>query len=400
MGIVPGISVSGCFLESIVAVDETDSTPFSDTAKGKDWLARWEKNIISDARNRYCDKEMGEELGWKVSPFLNGFYYGYLATRDAKWIEMLIDWTDACIRRGIKEPDGFIGWPKGNGGGGESSEFMADSLLGEAMMLRTVVLMSDVIRKGPGLKKTYGAKADGYIALAEKTFKKWDSRDCWRQVPGGGVWVVPDFGIDSKKGGWSAGYAERKTTGFTNPANKENHIARWMLAMYDVTNKAIYRERAKDWFGVMAARMKLRKNGKYFVWNYWDPAGPWDYKPDGSPKHWVGVHPNGGYYDIDVEAIVSAFEHKIVFGRSQIEILIATNRDFMWNQKVEGAKFQRIDGGEADSRWQNSPGVLWEALVPHDQTLRKIFIANHNPSSWSGLTLTPWFLTISKPTPE
>jgi hypothetical protein len=38
----------------------------------KEWLARWEKNILGDARNRYCDREMGEEIGWLVSPFLNG----------------------------------------------------------------------------------------------------------------------------------------------------------------------------------------------------------------------------------------------------------------------------------------------------------------------------------------
>ena len=36
----------------------------------KDWLARWEKRILNDARNRYCDREMGEEIGWLVSPFL------------------------------------------------------------------------------------------------------------------------------------------------------------------------------------------------------------------------------------------------------------------------------------------------------------------------------------------
>jgi hypothetical protein len=39
----------------------------------KDWEARWEQNILGDQRNRYCDKEMGEEIGWTVSPFLNGF---------------------------------------------------------------------------------------------------------------------------------------------------------------------------------------------------------------------------------------------------------------------------------------------------------------------------------------
>ena len=42
-----------------------------DKALAGQWLGRWEKNIVSDARNRYCDREMGEEIGWLVSPFLN-----------------------------------------------------------------------------------------------------------------------------------------------------------------------------------------------------------------------------------------------------------------------------------------------------------------------------------------
>ena len=71
----------------------------------QDWLARWEKNILSDSRNRYCDKEMGEELGWLVSPFLNGFYYGYLATRDPKWVAMLT------------RLDGFLHQTRGQGTG-------------------------------------------------------------------------------------------------------------------------------------------------------------------------------------------------------------------------------------------------------------------------------------------
>jgi len=64
----------------------------------------------------------------------------------------------------------------------------------------------------------------------------------------------------------------------------------------------------------------------------------------------------------------------------------------MWNHKINGAKFQRIDGGSSDSRWRNSTGVLWVALVPHDETLRTIFEANHNPASWGGLSTTPWYL--------
>jgi len=142
----------------------------------------------------------------------------------------------------------------------------------------------------------------------------------------------------------------------------------------------------------MKTRLQTRAAGKYFVWNYWEPAGPWDHKPDGSLSSWVGVHPNGGYYGIDVEGIVAAYEHGLVFTKDDLQRLIATNRDFMWNQQISGAKFQRIDGGEPDARWKDSPGVLWTALVPYDETLRKIFLANHNPAGWDGLAKAPWFL--------
>ncbi|MFI5385105.1 MAG: hypothetical protein ACHQ50_03200 [Fimbriimonadales bacterium] len=371
----------------------------------QDWMARWEKNILGDSRNRYCDKETGEEIGWLISPFLDGFYNGYLATHDTKWIDRLIDWTDSWIGRGVKEPDGYIGWPKAGTGGLVEDQLFTDSLLGEAMGFRPVVLLSGLILKDPSLRKAYGSKAVSYLALAEKTFQKWDSRGCWRDVKEGGLWVVPAFGLDMKGpriartdanldpqslASWTAGYANRTKYGFSNPANKENAIAEWMIALYDVTKKRIYRERAEKWFRVMKSR--IRTKGGHLVWNYWDPAGPWDYKPDGTTRHWVGVHPNGGYYGIDVAAMVLAYEHGIVFTKADIDQLIATNRDFMWNHEIQGAKFSRMDGGDADPRWKNSPGVLWTGLLPYDSNLRKVFEANHDPSSWGGLAATPWYV--------
>jgi hypothetical protein len=260
------------------------------------------------------------------------------------------------------------------------------------MGLRPIVLMSGEIQRTPALKEKFGSRAEAWLKLAGEVFEKWDSRGCWREIKEGGLWVVPAFGIDAKAGGWTDGYARRAAEGFSNPDNKQNHIARWLLAMHDVTKKPVYRERAEKWFRLMKSRMKTREGGKYFIWNYWDPAGPWDYKSDGSTRHWVGVHPNGGYYAIDVEGIVAAFEHGLAFTRDDLQRLIATNHDFMWNQQVKSARFKRIDGGEPDARWKDSPGVLWTALVPYDGTLRKIFLENHNPAGWGGLAATPWFL--------
>lgn len=388
-----GIAMMGwAFRSSFAAGTGEAGQPVKEDPLARDWLPRWERYITSAMRNRYCDREMGEEIGWLVSPFLNGFYYGYLATKDTRWLDYLVDWSDSWVRRSVKEPDGYLGWPKP---GGASTnvvpDLVTDNQLGEAMALRPMVRMASLVRQTPDLKAKYGEKAEEYLALAERLFEKWDRRGCWREAKEGGVWVVPPFGLDLEKGTWTEGYERRTTDGFSMPANKQNKIALWLLALYDATKKPIYRERAEKWWRQMRSRMRVRE-GKYYVWNYWDPAGPWDYKPDGTPKHWIGVHPNGGYYAIDVEGIVAAYEHGLVFDKDVIERLIATNRDFMWNGQVEGAKFQRIDGGKPDPRWQNTPGVLWTALVPYDATLRQVFEANHNPASWGGLSTAPWYI--------
>jgi len=376
-----------------------DASLMLDPSRANQWLAQWEQHILEESKSRYCDRENGEEIGWLITPFLNGLYYGYQATRDAKWVEHLVDWADSWIKRGVKEPDGFVGWPKSGTSGVFEKDLFADSLLGEAMALRPLVFMAHEILKKASLKQKFGAQAQSYIHLAEHTFEKWDSRGCWREVAQGGVWVVPAFGIDRQTGKWTEAYSRRQVEGFSNPDNKQNHIARWLLAMHDATGKAVYKERSQKWFQVMKSRLKTREDGKYLAWNYWEPAGPWDYKADGSTRHWVGVHPNGGYYAIDVEGIVAAFEHGLVFTKEDIQRLVATNRDFMWNQQVVSASFRRIDGGKPDPRWKDTPGVLWIPLVPYDRKLRAIFLRNHNPASWNGLVATPWFIERLKSGP-
>ena len=373
-----------------LAPQAAGAQPLLDPATARDWLARWEPYILSSARRRYCDREVGEGVGWRVSPFLNGFYYGYRATRDPKWLDLLVDWADSWIRRGVPEPDGFTGWPAQDPDGPGSGGIFAGSLLGEAMALRPLAMMAAAVLGSPALQARWGAPARRYLELARRTFDKWNSRGAWRAVEGGGVWVEPGFGIDRQTGKWTAAFERRAETGLTHPDNKQNLIALWLLALADATGERAYADRAAEWFRLMRSRLQPRQGGRYLVWNYWEPAGPWDYKPDGSTRHWVGVHPNGGYYRIDVSGMAAAFEHRLVFTREEIDRLIATNRDFMWNRELRPARFQRIDGGPPDPRWKDSPGLLWTELAPWDETLRNIFLANHNPASWDGLGTTPY----------
>jgi len=344
-----------------------------DSAKVADWEARWEKNIIGEARNRYCEKEMGEEIGWVMSPLLNGFFYGYMATGDAKWVRRLVDCTDAWIRRAVTEPDGYLGWPKVGAAGTPVDgldDFYADSLLGEAMAMRPIVLMSKQILVAPQLKELYGAKAESYIRLSEKIFEKWNRRGAWRNAEGGGMMsVVLPFGIDQNKSTWTDGYDKRNASGngHSHPNNKANLVASWLLAMFDATQQPIYKERAEKWFLLMKSRMTLQDDNSYQIWNYWQPAGAWDFNSIGLPKHWIGVHPKAGYYDIDVECIVTAFEHGVVFNNDDINRLIAT--------------------ALTDKRY-------WTALVPYNESIQKNFEENNEPDSWSGLSDTPWYLAL------
>jgi hypothetical protein len=355
------------------------SIPRMDDARYHDWLARWQTHIVADARNRYCDKENGEEIGWLLTPFLDGFYYGHVATDDPRWVDRLVDWADSWIQRGVKEPDGFLGWPKPKAAGtvvDRLDDFDADSLLGEAMALRPVVLMARRILASPTLEAKYGAKARGYLKLAEQVYEKWDRRGAWRETKDGGmITVVLPFGIDRSTGGWTDGYARRNEpgAGFSHPENKANHVARWLLALYDATGKPVYKDRAERWFRLMKSRMTIKPDGKtYPIWNYWQPAGAWDYKPGGAPKHWVGVHPNPGYYEIDVHGIVDAYEHGLVFDRRDIDRLVAT--------------------ALAERRY-------WTALAPYSPEIRQHIEATLKPDSWGGLGAVPWYLSL-QPRPD
>ncbi|HTR16696.1 MAG TPA: hypothetical protein VMI52_06650 [Acetobacteraceae bacterium] len=348
-----------------------------DPDKRAAWLERWQKNILAELRNRYCDSAMGEEIGWLISPILTGLFYGYVATGDARWIDHLVDWTDAWIGRGVTEPDGCTGWPKVGAAGTEVDNldsFCADSLLGEAMALRPTVLAAAAILKAPALARRYGRRATDYLALARSMFEKWDRRGVWRSAGDGMISVVLPYGIEPKTRQWTAEDYDRSDLrlGFSHPDNKANLVALWLLAMTEATGDPSYRERAAAWFRLMKSRLHLQADGTFAIWNYWEPAGPWDYRASGRPKHWVGVHPKAGYYEIDVMAMVTAFRHGVVFTARDVERLIRT---------------------------ANATGRLWPALAPYDAAIRSRFEHALMPGGWEGLVLVPWYLALQMAPP-
>lgn len=348
---------------------------FAITARGEEsspWIEPWRRNILATLKAGYCDTAMGEEVGWLIAPVLEALYLAYLATRDVRWIAYQTAWAEAWVRRGITEPDGYIGWPKVGAAGTDVDDlnsFYADSLLGEAMALRPLVLMASAIQRDPDLQQRFGGAARSHLDLASQIYAKWDRRGAWRTTGNqGGITIVLPYGIDRASGRWTPGWRDRNQAGigFSHPDNKANLVALWLLAMADATGMETYRDRAAAWFRTMLSRMHLRPDGTYRIWNYWEPAGPWDYRIFGVPKHWIGIHPNQGYYETDVKAIVAAYQHGVAFAASDIENLVRT---------------------------AVASGRMWAALAPFDCGIRSHFERTIDPGSWDGMTLVPWFLS-------
>ena len=374
-----GLCVAGLVL---AAVCQAQTTPPAmtlvkmDEAKQKDWLARWDKNISGEVKGyRICESAVGEDIAWKMTGVMDGLYHGYMATKNTKYVDMLVDWADCLIKRAVKEPDGYVGWPSFKAAGTDvdnlDNSFDADSFLSDAMVFRPIVMMAGEMIKNPALKEKYGAKGESYLKLAEQLYEKWATRGGWRETKDGGmISVVLPYGLDPTRTKW-IGFDTRNDPGhgFSHPNNKANEVAMWMLAMWDVTGKPEYKEHAEKWFKLMKSRMPVKADGTYEIWNYHQPAGPWDYKPDGSTKHWVGVHPNGGYYQIDTGAIVAAYEHGLVFNQADIARLIATSK-------------------KTDRRWS--------ALAPYDVGIQKAFEASANPDNWGGLGLSYYLMLQAK----
>ena len=317
------------------------------------WLTLWDTNIdgpggeyqweLDSAIPYYATyPNAAENLDWQIAPVLTGIYYGYMATSNAKYVDEMVACADEIISYAVTEPDGYPGWPSPDPDNQEpdtSVTYNADSILGEAAILRPIVLMAYQMTTNPALQAKYGAKGQSYINLAEKVYAKWVSRGGWREVAVNGVAgagmipVILPYGMDPTNTYW-IDYDTRNNpgNGFSEPENKANEIALWMLAMWDVTGNPEYKIRAEKWFTLLKYRMTLQGGANLIggsgdlIWNYWQPAGPWDYYPYGSTsaKLWIGAHPNNGYYQIDTQAIVAAYEHGVVFTAADITTLVRT----------------------------------------------------------------------------
>jgi hypothetical protein len=168
------------------------------------------------------------------------------------------------------------------------------------------------------------------------------------------------------------------------------------MKLYRITGEKAYRDRAQMIFAFMKSRMQLA--GDYYVWNYWEPFGPWDVdlaKQD--TQLWMNVHGFRNYQAGEIHQIVEAYNTGIVFDQNDIQHIINTNLEVMWNQDKTNPKYvnsnaklpenkltveqqKARDAAIAANRYasEGRAGCLWEALLPFSQTVRDLYALRLN----------------------
>ena len=135
--------------------------------------------------------------------------------------------------------------------------------------------------------------------------------------------------------------------------------------MWDVTGKPEYKDHAEKWFKLLKSRMTLKPTAPTKSGTTGSPPDPGITYPTATPSTGSFEHPNAGYYEIDLTGIVNAYEHGIVFTKTDIQHL--------------------IDTALATKRY-------WTPLAPYSPEIQKRFEAGHKPDDWGGLGGTPWYL--------
>jgi hypothetical protein len=328
-------------------------------------------------------KREGEDFCWVANYYIGDFLDAYEAWNDTAWLDWGVKYYDFLAGKMRTGPDGYQGWI---GPYEYDNAVWCDVHVGDAILANGMLAFAEVVLKDPALKAKYGPAANRYVAIAKKdVIEKWDRRGTWREDGPFGAYVSWNKYMDP---GNIREFKERNEisgSGLSLPFNKQNDMALVALRLYRITGERAYRDKAEKIFAFMKSRFHYFDN--HYVWNYWEPFGPWDVdlkKMD--TRHWVGVHPYRNYQEGEVRQIAEAYHTGIVFTQTDIERILNTNLQVMWNKDRAHPQFANSDDtypeqGRSARHWDpkntyskdGRAGTLWPALVDFSQTVRDLY---------------------------
>jgi hypothetical protein len=315
----------------------------------------------------------GETFCWNAAYEMNAFINNYHITKNTAWLDAGVLYYDYLIGKMDTGPDGYRGWI---GPYMYDDRYWCDSHVGDAILLREILDFSVlVLKENVSLKSLYEAKANAYVEIAKKDLiEKWDKRGTWKEDGKIGAYVTDDqYMAPGNLTEWKYG-SEVTKSGLTHPYNKQNDLAQVCIRLYRITGDRFYFSRAEKIFLRMKSQFQYFDN--HYVWNYWEPFGPWDINLNTkSTVHWVNVHPYRNYQDGEVSQIVDAYHYGIVFDSTDIQRIINTNLEVMWNKDSINPVFYNSNITHTPPTYENgqTAGTLWTGLMDFSERVRDLY---------------------------
>jgi len=339
-------------------------------------------------RDLMKQEHTGEQFCWNAAYSMGRFLSSYRATGDTEWLDEGVKYYELLLSKMDTGPDGYKGWI---GPFIYDGSVWCDVHVGDAILIGPMLSFAEVVLKDEALTRKYGDYARKYVEVAKKhLIEKWDSRGTWHEDGPYGAYTSWDTYCEP---GDLKHWRKRDDIGKSRlslPFNKQNDMAKVCMRIYRITGDDWYYDKAKKIFAFARSRMQYFDH--HYVWNYWEPFGPWDVDLEaGRTVHWVQVHPSRNYQAGEVSDIVEAYHTGIVFSKEDIQRIINTNLKVMWNGDRENPQFVNSNATHRKRpEGQKGAGTLWTGLLDFDQTLRDLSMAGRRGRG-GGFTSPPSF---------
>jgi hypothetical protein len=334
---------------------------------------------VKDAKYKGPGAGTGEDFCWGAVYCMGQFVEAYEASHDTAWLDMGVKFYDWCVDKMLAGPDGYKGFV---GPMEDHPNLWIDVHVGDAVMMDRMLEFSELVKKNPVLQAKYGEAASKYVAIAKKDLiEKWDKRGTWHEDGEYGAYATFNrYCAPSQLTKWiEANEAESESQGLTLPFNKQNDMGQVCLKLFRITGEKLYLDKAKKIFAHMRSRFQYVADKDYYVWNYWEPFGPWDVNLEKkTTRHWMNVHGYRNYQAGEIGQIVEAYNTGIIFTPLDIERIINTNLKVMWA------------GDEAAPKWINSNALLPEPKLTEEQLKARKAEEAANRYSADGRAGTLW----------
>jgi len=320
-----------------------------------------------------------EDICWTWSKYAHMPLAAYQLTGDRKYLDAFVTAMDGLLSGLRKAPDGYLGFrglPLALFRDRNNPDALVEVDIAEFEVARLIAEFVEAVRADQAAMARHSAKAAAWIDLAEKHLAgpKWEARKWYVDLgPQGAVFRMP-------------AECGNNRDSLTNPHNKQSKMCRAYLALYRVTGNDEYFKKAIK-LGVRFKRT-LRLDGDRYLWNYWEPAGDWDRKPDNPQqwKHWIGPEHRGGYHGLTVAMAEALYDCGVVFDRADMQRFVNTQMQVCWNGSCDAPTFKNT-GGKATGAEMVAPALarfepkIWEFCYGPRATKARLARPDHG---WQG----------------